>query len=71
MKSNQIEDSYNIAKMKYRELEIDTDAILEDLSNISLSIHCWQGDDVGGFEYLDSHWSIQKYSNVIGQFVIN
>lgn len=54
MKSNLIEDSYKIARMKYRELEIDTDAILEEINKISLSIHCWQGDDVGGFEHPDS-----------------
>ncbi|TFG10657.1 MAG: L-rhamnose isomerase, partial [Promethearchaeota archaeon] len=50
MNTDLIENSYNIAKNKYAELGIDTDKILDELNKISLSIHCWQGDDVGGFE---------------------
>jgi L-rhamnose isomerase len=57
MKSNQIEDSYEIAKNKYKDLGVDTDHILEKMDEICLSIHCWQGDDVEGFERPDSRLS--------------
>ncbi len=41
---------YNEAKKLYASIGIDTDEVLKKLSEISLSLHCWQGDDVGGFE---------------------
>lgn len=45
-----IEQAYRLAKERYAELGVDTDSALETIQNISISIHCWQGDDVGGFE---------------------
>ncbi|NVM46337.1 MAG: L-rhamnose isomerase [Candidatus Lokiarchaeota archaeon] len=45
-----IKNLYGNAKDKYKELGVNTDLALNELKNISLSIHCWQGDDVGGFE---------------------
>jgi len=42
--------AYQIAKDRYAQLGVDTDKALEKLSRIAISIHCWQGDDVGGFE---------------------
>jgi len=45
---------YGIAKDKYKELGVNTDLALNQLKQISLSIHCWQGDDVGGFERPES-----------------
>ena len=42
---------YEMAKAQYAELGIDTDAALEALKKIPVSMHCWQGDDVGGFEH--------------------
>ncbi|NHJ20778.1 MAG: L-rhamnose isomerase [Candidatus Lokiarchaeota archaeon] len=50
MNNNQIETSYEIAKKKYSELGVNIEHVFEDLEKISLSVHCWQGDDVGGFE---------------------
>ncbi len=41
---------YTEAKKLYAAIGIDTDKVLNELSDISLSLHCWQGDDVGGFE---------------------
>ena len=43
-------NSYEIAKAKYAKLGIDTDAAMELLRNVPVAIHCWQGDDVGGFD---------------------
>jgi L-rhamnose isomerase len=50
MKKEAIEKSYQIAKEEYAALGIDTDKVLAELDNISISLHCWQTDDVGGFE---------------------
>jgi len=45
-----IEQSYQLAKERYAQAGVDTDKALKQLAGISISIHCWQGDDVGGFE---------------------
>ena len=50
MNAKQIEQSYEIARQRYAELGIDTDKALETLQNVQLSLHCWQTDDVTGFE---------------------
>lgn len=42
--------SYIEAKKKYAEYGIDTEKAIEMLSNVSISVHCWQGDDVVGFD---------------------
>ncbi|MBE6716510.1 MAG: L-rhamnose isomerase [Ruminococcaceae bacterium] len=41
---------YEEAKKIYADIGIDTEDAIKKLSEISLSMHCWQGDDVGGFE---------------------
>jgi len=48
--SKQIEQAYRLAKERYASLGVDTDKALKQLAGIPVSIHCWQGDDVGGFE---------------------
>jgi L-rhamnose isomerase len=52
--SSQIEKRYALAREAYGELGVDTEAALRTLSSVALSIHCWQGDDVGGFEAAES-----------------
>ena len=42
--------SYAEAKAKYAALGIDTDAAIEKLKTVPVSLHCWQGDDVRGFD---------------------
>lgn len=49
--------TYKIAKEKYAALGVDTEKAIEKLSQIPISVHCWQGDDVGGFESPDSELS--------------
>ncbi len=44
------QELYNIAKERYAALGVDTEAAIEKLSKVSISMHCWQGDDVKGFE---------------------
>lgn len=46
----QINQAYQIARERYAEFDVDTDAVLELLKTVAISLHCWQGDDVGGFE---------------------
>ncbi len=50
MAKDTIENAYNIAKQRYAEYGVDTDAAMDRLRRVSVSMHCWQGDDVGGFE---------------------
>ena len=42
--------SYIEAKEKYEKYGIDTEKALQALKNVSISVHCWQGDDVVGFD---------------------
>ena len=50
---NQVIKSYELAKEQYKKIGIDTEKILEKLNEIPISVHCWQGDDVQGFENPD------------------
>ncbi|MFC0272831.1 L-rhamnose isomerase [Metabacillus herbersteinensis] len=45
-----IKESYELAKKEYQKWGINVDEVLEQLKKVPVSIHCWQGDDVGGFE---------------------
>ena len=45
-----VKESYELAKKRYAQYGIDTDQVLETLKKIPISMHCWQGDDVIGFE---------------------
>ena len=46
-----IQEKYAIAKEEYAKLGIDTDKAIEKLKTIPVSLHCWQGDDVIGFDH--------------------
>ena len=50
MNKEQINRAYLDAKNQYAAIGIDTDAAIEKLNQLSISIHCWQADDVSGFE---------------------
>ncbi len=50
MKTRDLERAYALAQQCYAEAGVDTEAALKKLSGVSVSMHCWQGDDVGGFE---------------------
>ena len=45
-----IQKTYSLAKERYASYGVDTDLALACLEKIAISLHCWQGDDVGGFE---------------------
>ena len=42
--------AYSLAKQQYADLGVDTDAAIAAMAQFPISVHCWQGDDVGGFE---------------------
>ncbi|WP_233947852.1 L-rhamnose isomerase [Pectobacterium versatile] len=48
--STPIEAAWQLAKTRYASLNVDVEAVLEQLDQIPVSMHCWQGDDVAGFE---------------------
>jgi len=48
--TNTVESAYALAHQRYADMGVDTDAALRRLASVSISLHCWQGDDVGGFE---------------------
>lgn len=50
----QIEGAYALAHQRYADFGVDTEAALARLAPISISLHCWQGDDVGGYETPDA-----------------
>lgn len=45
-----IEKSYELARERYASIGIDTEAAIKKLADIHISLHCWQADDVAGFE---------------------
>ena len=47
---SQIQSTYSLAKERYVALGVDTEAAMQQLEKVAISLHCWQGDDVGGFE---------------------
>lgn len=68
-KDGQIEAGYALARERYAALGVDTEAALARLAEIPISLHCWQGDDVGGFENLSaaSGGGIQATGNYPGK----
>ena len=69
MKEEQIKKAYEVAKSRYASLGVNTDQVIETLNNQSISIHCWQGDDVIGFENPDGELTggIQTTGNYPGK----
>ena len=69
MKEQQIVQAYEIAKERYAALGVDVDKVLEQMQNFHLSLHCWQADDVTGFEVQagDLSGGIQATGNYPGK----
>ena len=64
-----VQSAYELAKERYAAVGINTDSALEKIQKISLSLHCWQADDVTGFENPDGVLSggIQATGNYPGK----
>lgn len=54
MNKDKVLQAYNEAKEQYSALGVDTEAALKKLDQVRISLHCWQTDDVGGFETPDA-----------------
>ncbi|HNX89003.1 MAG TPA: L-rhamnose isomerase [Paludibacteraceae bacterium] len=69
MKSEQIKQAYEDAKVQYAALGIDVDKALKQIDELSISIQCWQSDDVTGFENPDGQLTggIQATGNYPGK----
>lgn len=50
MKKDIIKKSYQLAREQYAELGVDTEKVISEMGKVVISLHCWQTDDVGGFE---------------------
>ena len=50
MKTGNIKKAYELAKEMYAAIGVDTDAALKAMKQVNISLHCWQADDVVGFE---------------------
>jgi L-rhamnose isomerase len=68
-KPGSVEKAYALAKERYAQWGVDTERALKALRGIAVSLHCWQGDDVGGFENADglSGGGIQATGNYPGK----
>ncbi|GET28020.1 L-rhamnose isomerase [Prolixibacter sp. SD074] len=67
---NRIMQAYQLAKDTYATLGVDVDAAVNKLKDVVISLHCWQTDDVGGFETPDASLSgggIQATGNYPGK----
>jgi L-rhamnose isomerase len=64
-----IEEAYAFARERYAELGVDTEKVLGELDRVPISIQCWQGDDVLGFESADASLTggIQTTGNYPGR----
>jgi L-rhamnose isomerase len=49
-RSTSVHSAYELARERYETIGVDVDEALKALSRTAISLHCWQGDDVGGFE---------------------
>ncbi len=68
MNEAKIKQAYDIAVERYAELGIDVEKVLEKLHKVEISMHCWQADDVNGFEAAgDLTGGIQTTGNYPGK----
>ncbi|WP_372950402.1 L-rhamnose isomerase [Mariniphaga sp.] len=70
MNITNIEKAYQLAKEQYAAIGVDTEKAVERMKNVVISLHCWQTDDVGGFEKPDATLSgggIQSTGNYPGK----
>ncbi len=69
MKTENIKKAYEIAQIAYAEIGVDTETALKAMDKLNISLHCWQADDVAGFENSESGLSggIQATGNYHGK----
>jgi L-rhamnose isomerase len=57
-KANSIQKAYALAREQYAALKVDTDDAIRRMNEVAISLHCWQADDVRGFELYDNDVSL-------------
>ena len=65
-----VKKAYQIAQEQYASIGVDTDLVIRNMDKVVISLHCWQADDVGGFETPDAELSgggIQATGNYPGK----
>jgi len=65
-----VKKAYQIAKQQFAEIGVDTNVAIAKMNAVKISLHCWQTDDVGGFETADATLSgggIQATGNYPGK----
>ncbi|MGC9353681.1 MAG: L-rhamnose isomerase [Mariniphaga sp.] len=70
MNTDRIEKTFQLAKEQYAEMGVDVEKAVEKMNEVVISLHCWQTDDVGGFETPDATLSgggIQSTGNYPGK----
>jgi L-rhamnose isomerase len=70
MSTKNIEQAYRLAKEQYARIGVNVDRAMAQLAKIPISLHCWQGDDVGGYEKVGAELSgggIQATGNYPGK----
>ena len=70
MTDKRMDQAYSIAQEQYAALGVDVEAAMKKLATVPVSMHCWQGDDVGGFETVGAELSgggIQATGNYPGK----
>jgi L-rhamnose isomerase len=70
MNTDRIEKTFQLAKEQYAEIGVDAEKAVEKMNEVVISLHCWQTDDVGGFETPDATLSgggIQSTGNYPGK----
>jgi len=68
MKQQLIEQAYAVAKERYAAIGVDTDQAIATLERVPISLHCWQSDDVVGFERnVALSGGIQTTGNYLGR----
>ena len=66
MKESTVLQAYNLANEQYKSIGVNVNDVLDKLDAINLSVHCWQTDDVAGFE--DSAGSLGNGLAVTGNY---
>ena len=65
MKEELITKAYEVAKERYAALGVDVEKVMEQLQKVAISMHCWQADDVLGFESGSSLTAVSRLQVII------
>ena len=61
--NEKLRQAYELAKEQYAAIGVDTEKAMEQLKQIKVSLHCWQGDDINGFLFQDNALTCLLYTS--------